>query len=258
MLLRTDERGVLAIGQQSHAWICGQLARAWGNERFGAFDPYEEVCLGAEQHDIGMAAWDLAPTRNPSTGLPYSFVEMPLDQHMELWSAGPRLLLSQSRYAALLASIHGSRLYGLRDLDSTPEPDAGKIHAFLDRAREFQDELLLSLFGEVERGRGAVARNSDLVWTWDYMSLAVCLDWAPCTVADVPTADGAAGVTISASGALRLTVDPWPFAAPAVKVRCEGRRLSARGYASDEELAREFAGAAWETASFELVPAPRA
>lgn len=27
----------------------------WGNEDFPAPDPYEEVCLSAEQHDVGMA-----------------------------------------------------------------------------------------------------------------------------------------------------------------------------------------------------------
>jgi hypothetical protein len=254
MLLRTDDRGVLAIGQQSHAWICGQLARAWGNEAFAAFEPYEEVCLGAEQHDIGMAAWDLAPTRDPGTGLPYSFVEMPLDLHMELWSTGPRLLLSQSRYAALLASIHGSRLYEMRDLRATPEPDAGKIRAFLQRGREFQDGLLRSLFGDVAVGRDAVARNSQLVWTWDYMSLAVCLDWAPCAVGGVPTADGATPVSLEAAGDARLIVEPWPFAAPAaVRLRCEGRRLSAGGYGSDDALGSAFAAAPWETAEFELV-----
>jgi hypothetical protein len=255
MLLRSDSRGVLAIGQPSHAWICGQLARAWGSEAFGSFEPYEEVCLGAEQHDIGMAAWDLAPDRNPSTGLPYSFVEMQLDLHIELWSTGPRLLLSQSRYAALLASIHGSRLYELRDLDSTPEPDAGKIRAFLRQGREFQDELLRSLFGDAEAGRRAVARNSDLVWTWDYMSLAVCLDWAPCNVRAVPTADGAADVSLERPGGSRLVVEPWPFARPAVTLRCEGRRLSADGYGDDDALATAFAAAPWETAEFELTPA---
>ena len=187
MLLRTDERGVLAIGQQSHAWICGQLARAWGNEAFGAFAPYEEVCLGAEQHDIGMAAWDLAPTRNPASGLPYSFVEMPLDLHMELWSAGPALLLSQSRYAALLASIHGSRLYGLRDLDSTPEPDAGKIRSFLHRAREFQDELLRSLFGQVDAGRDAVARNKSSLPPLKWWYSAPRVTPARWTISSVPT-----------------------------------------------------------------------
>ena len=118
MLLRNDRGGVLAIGQTSHAWISGQLARAWGNARFPAPEPRDEVCLAAEQHDIGMAQWDLEPTGNPNTGLPYSFMEMPLTEHLGLWSAAPRRLLTQSRYAALLVSMHGARLYARRDQDA--------------------------------------------------------------------------------------------------------------------------------------------
>ena len=69
MILRPDGDGgsVVAIGQASHAWLSGQLARAWGNDAFAAPAPREEVVLGALQHDIGMADWDRdagAPTRH--------------------------------------------------------------------------------------------------------------------------------------------------------------------------------------------------
>ena len=97
MVLRRDSAGVLAVGQASHAWVCGQLARAWGNECFGAVVPVDEVALGAEQHDVGMADWDLHPVRNPETGLPQSFIEMPLTDNLGLWWAGPSRLVTQSR-----------------------------------------------------------------------------------------------------------------------------------------------------------------
>src|SRR3712207_5677659 len=111
MLLRPDGDAVIAIGQASHAWVSGQLARAWRD-----VSPREEVCLAAEQHDVGMAQWDLAPTLNPDTGRPHSFLEMPLATHLKLWSAAPAKLLTQSRYAALLVSLHGTTLYEMRDL----------------------------------------------------------------------------------------------------------------------------------------------
>ena len=82
MLLRPDGDGVLAIGQPAHAWLSGQLARTWGNERFGTVEPWEEVCLAAEQHDAGMAEWERRPTLNPGTGLPRSFMELPLGEHL--------------------------------------------------------------------------------------------------------------------------------------------------------------------------------
>src|SRR5450755_2274694 len=111
MVLRRDRDGVLAVGQPAHAWLCGQLARTWGNARFGAVTPRDEVALGAEQHDVGMAAWDLDPALNPETGLPQSFMEMAPEANAALWRRGPVRLVSQSRYAALLAMMHGRRLY---------------------------------------------------------------------------------------------------------------------------------------------------
>src|SRR5207237_688966 len=83
----------------AHAWVSGQLARNWVLDRV---EPWEEVCLAAEQHDIGMAAWDAAPELNPGTGRPYSFIEMPLETHLRLWTAAPERMLPQSRYAAVL------------------------------------------------------------------------------------------------------------------------------------------------------------
>src|SRR3954447_23441591 len=114
MLLRHDEEGVLAIGQASHAWLAGQIARAWGNDVFGSVDPWEEVCLAAEQHDVGMAAWDSEPSFDERTGLPHSFLDMPLEVHLRLWQEGPSRLVSQSAYAAMLVSMHGWRLYSRR------------------------------------------------------------------------------------------------------------------------------------------------
>ncbi len=262
MLIRKDDRGVLAIGQAAHAWVSGQLGRAWGNARFGPVHPYEEVCLGAEQHDVGMAAWDLSPGFNPDTGRPQSFMEMPLTVSVELWRAGPRRLLRQSRYAALLASLHGWRLYNRLDLAGRPQAEADLIREFLAEQRRFQDELLASLRADPVTAPAAaketVARNSDLLWTWDTLSLALCLDWAPYTATRVPTADEPVQAGLSgADRPGRLSLDPWPFTAGAVTVRCEGQRLTGRSR-SPEEMRAALASAPWETVEFELVaPGPQ-
>jgi hypothetical protein len=247
MLLRKDQNGVLAIGQPSHAWLSGQLARAWGNSRFPAPEPLEEVCLAALQHDVGMAMWDLEPARDADTGLPYSFMEMPLSMHLDLWSAAPRRLLTQSRYAALLVSMHGWRLYRRRDLDELPELQAAAVRAYLDAERRFQQELSEGLDDDL------VQVGSQLVWTWDFMSLVICLDWAPRTARAVPTVRDPVDIELSAGGERRMGVDPWPFADDAVTVRCEGRRLTGT-YDSDEALHAALQAAPWETVDFELVP----
>jgi hypothetical protein len=268
VVLRHDPRGVLAIGQPAHAWLCGQLARAWGNERFGDVHPLEEVALGAEQHDVGMAELDLDPPLDPETGLPRSFMDLELEVHLELWRRGPARLVSQSPYAALLAAIHGRRLYERRDLGRMPPERARRIRAFLEESRAFEDSLLGALrhdpLTESQATPQLVSRNSQLVWTWDLVSLALLLDWAPLRLEAVPAAGGAEPqlqpevelelTALSGRGDVaRFSLEPWPFAAPEVPLRCDGRRLTQR-FSSQEELREGFERAPWESVRFELVP----
>jgi Protein of unknown function (DUF3891) len=232
MLLREDERGVLLIGQPSHAWISGQLARAWGNERFGPVEPFEEVCLAAEQHDVGWSTRDLEPLFDPARGLPRSFMEMPLEIHLGLFTEGPRRLLTQSGYAALLVSMHGRRLYERRDLDRVSASDADTIRRFLAAQRQFEALLLDGLRADPAQ----VERNSRLIWTWDYLSLALCLGWDPATAKRCPAADGELDIELSARAGV-FGLEPWPLRVPELTVHCEGRRLS--GTADSEQALRE-------------------
>jgi Protein of unknown function (DUF3891) len=256
MLLREDERGVLAIGQPAHAALSGQLAQAWGNEQFGAFEPFEEVCLATEQHDVGWSMLDLEPAFNPDTGRPRSFLEMPLAVHLDLWRRGPRSLVSQNRYAALLVSLHGWRLYERRDLERLPRSHADAITRFLEDQRIFQAELLASLRDDAGAAGWAdarlVERNSLLLWTWDYLSLALCLSWAPATAKRAPTRNGSIDIEIIAgAGPDVIRLEPWPFASDRVTVRAEGRRLPER-FETEAEMRRQFAGAPWETLELRL------
>jgi hypothetical protein len=127
----------VAIGQASHAWLSGQLARGWGSGRFDAPEPWEEVCSAAEEH--GMAGWG---TSRRSFIRPQSFMEMSLNDHLRLRSAAPAKLLTQSRYAALFVSLHGTALYERRDLARMPPADAGVVRAYLARERALQERLI--------------------------------------------------------------------------------------------------------------------
>jgi hypothetical protein len=223
VLVREEGDVVVVIGQASHAWLSGQLARAWGGDAVAPLDPREEVCLAAEQHDVGMARWDLAPSLNPETGRPRSFLEMELAVHLALWTAAPEHLLTQSRYAALLVSRHGTILYGRSDLDAMAPERAEPIRAFLAHGREVQAALIADLgISEAD-----VERNGKLVFAWDWLSLGLCLGWDEGDTPAVPLAGGEGRVhfTPTDDGA---TLDPWPFAVPDLVVHCEGRRLEGR------------------------------
>jgi hypothetical protein len=224
MLLREHGDAVLAVGQASHAWVAGQLARAWGNHGFVVPEPREEVCLAAEQHDVGMAEWDLRPSLNPRTGRPHSFLELPLATHVRLWTAAPAKLLSQSRYAALLVSMHGTALQQRRDLAKLSAAQRRIVCDYLDSQRKLQAALAEQLGADLVE----LSRNQRLLWTWDTLSLALCLGWRTVALADVPATDEPLEVALAELGADRFTLHPWPFAAPVVEVRCEGRSLRGR------------------------------
>jgi hypothetical protein len=234
LLRREADGGVLAIGQASHAWISGQLARAWGGGAFAVPEPREAVWLAAEQHDTGMAEWDREPTFNPETGLPHSFMEMPLPLHLALWSAAHRRVETQSAHAALLVSLHGTRLYERRDLARLPAEHAAAVTRFLAEQRAVQDRLAERLGAD----REAVLVQRDLMWTWDWLSLAVCLDWAPAQLGDVPASGGPRTLALAPAGERAVTVDPWPFAVPELEVVADARPLPARlGSAADLQAA---------------------
>lgn len=197
-----------------------------------------------------MGGWDVEPDRNPESGLPYSFIEMPVELHLRHWREGPRRLLAQSRYAALLASMHGSRLQRRRDQARLPPAQAQAVRDYLAEQAEFQQQLSASL----PAAPGLLKRNHQLLWIWDFLSLALCLKWAPTAAHDVPTATGPAEMALTpGDGQRRLTITPWPFRSSSLSVQCEGRRLEAH-YGSDEAMRRALSEAVWETLEFELRP----
>jgi hypothetical protein len=230
VLLREDGDAVVCIGQPAHAWISGQLARAWAAD---PVEPREEVCLAAEQHDVGMAEWDASPELNRDTGLPYSFMEMPLATHMRLWTAAPERMLVQSPYAALLVSMHGTALYEMRDLDRMAPDDAEAVRGYLRSQRELQRGLAGALGADPEQ----VRRNQRLLWIWDFLSLGLCLRW-----------DGRSVHGIELAG---NTLGPWPFRDARVTLRTEGRRLTGR-FGDETEMREALRRAPWTPLRFEL------
>jgi hypothetical protein len=230
MLLHRDGDGVICIGQAAHSWVSGQLARRWGNGTVPPPEPLAEVCLGAEQHDIGMADWDRRPELNPETGYPTSFVELPLATHIALWTEAPDRILSQSPYAALLVSMHGHALF--RDREPTPE---------IERYLRAQEELQNDLLERIGEDRARARRNQQLVWALDHLALVGLFpEWTPNeVVVDEVT------YRSTTLGPQRIGIEPWPFGVDReITIAYPGRRLTARSATADE-LHGRLADAPW-------------
>jgi len=260
VLHRADPDGLLIVTQPAHAWVSGQLARAWGNARFGPVEPWEEVCLGAEQHDVGHVAWEAAPTLNPATGRPHSFLELPLDEHLRLWSGAGRLALTQGRYPALLVSLHGTGLYERRDLAALPAEPAAAVRGFLERERGFQRWLVDSLRRDrryaAHATDAALARNRRLVAAWDALSLALCHGLRERrTIGPIPSAEGETALWLAPDrgAADAVVVWPWPFGPAEVELVVEARRLPAT-FASEAAMRAALAEAPWVSLRVGLRP----
>jgi hypothetical protein len=231
VILRPDGDGgsVVAIGQASHAWLSAQLARAWGNAAFAAPAPLEEVILGALQHDIGMADWDRTPERNPDTGLPRQFYELDRRTHLALWTGAPDRVLTQSRYAALLVSLHGTGLYE-RFPPRTEDPDIlAAVDAYMNGQRALQQQLARQVHAQPDELR----RNQALLAVLDDLSLAICRAiHEPHTTPPAPTTGSGDGTPhrqlvlfATSAAADAYILDPWPFAHASLDVVVEGRVL---------------------------------
>lgn len=263
MLFRDDGDDWIAVPQPSHAWLSGQLMRAWGNGAFAPPAPHEEVCLGAELHDIGWLTWEAEPTLNPRTGRPHSFQELGPSVHTGIWTEGVRRALALGRYPALLVSLHADTIYGTYfDFDKASAEDAALVRGFLDEQHRFQSGCVAALSG-VPRyaghlSRPALERNRLLVAAVDRLSLEIV--WGVADERPIPRVpamdDATTTLRLAARGRdpVRLTLDPWPFAGDRVDLVCEGRRL--RGRFTDEAAMRAALADA-EPAVIEAALTPR-
>lgn len=244
MLLRKDGSGVIAIPQPSHAWLSGQMARAWGNRRFAAPMPNDEVCLAAGQHDIGWLDWEVTPVLDADTGLPQEFFRVSSKVHIALWREGVRRARVFGRYPALLVSLHADTIYAQYfNFNKASPENAEAVRAFLDEQHRFQARMAASLRADPKIAGQAspesIEHNRLLIAALDRMSLEIC--WGVKKEIKIPNVPAAKNRTIELSlrprGGEDLVLDPWPFPGASVAVRAEGKRLRGR-FSTEKDLQR--------------------
>lgn len=235
MLFRPLPDGsALAVSQPAHAWISGQLARAWGGPVAGRERLDEIFILAAAQHDIGWLPWEAAPTRDPATGRPHSFVALPREAHTALWSAG--VATAEACYGphvALLISLHGLAIYALTPDEARAPDDLAAVRRF----RAEQEAVQARLRAAVAATAAEIADQSAILLALDLISLVVCgtMGRAPRRTPPVPLAGGGMPLSLAFAdeGWDRLAVDPWPFRDASVTVECVARHLPSAGFADE-------------------------
>lgn len=235
MLFRTQSSPVLAISQPAHAWLSGQILRAWGAPLL------EPLLLAAEQHDIGWLDWETAPTFDARTGRPHLFRDVGAALHAPMWRLGvTRALEAWGAHVALLISRHGGVIYSrYTDRHKVSPEDAAAADLYL-KAQAPIEAAWARRLGLDER---ALRNQSALVALVDALSLALCGELRTPLEFQAPDRNGEMRdlrLVEKPGERFDFTLTPWPFNGDVIAVEGEARALPAEGRFADEAAMRAW------------------
>lgn len=220
MLVVPHGGGHAAVTQMQHASMCAELAAAWGGGAFGPIEPADELHLAAAEHELGWIGWDRSPTLNPSTGLPFTVIELDLEEYIQFQLDGPRRLAERSAYAALLTVQHHMSFYERPSALGLLRARGRLIRSHLHRSEAYRAELR----ARVNAADDEIERNWRLIRAWDGISHELLYDRVPSS-RRVPIANGNEVELRLERDDGALTLEPWPFTATQVTIRAPGRLL---------------------------------
>ena len=235
MLFRTQPSGSLAISQPAHAWISGQLLRAWVRPLA------EPLLLTAEQHDIAWLDWEVTPTFNPVTGLPHLFRDVGAASHAPMWQRGvDRALAAWGQHVALLVSRHGGVIYRrFTDRHRLAEADAAAAKHYL----ETQAPIEAAWADKLGFDPSALKIHSALVTLVDTLSLVLCGELKAPLDIEAPTDNGEMTLlhlSERPEHPFEFVLSPWPFADDVINVEGPARPLPEAGRFADEAAMRQW------------------
>ena len=263
-----QERGdhLIVIRQTDHAVLSGYFARELGNENFARSEPEESVRLAATEHDNGWNEWELQPHIDPVTFLPFTFMSLPTQQHMDLYQRGIERVVKVDRYAGLLVSMHCAGLYDKTratmpgfSAKYVKSQEAPLVTDFVQRLRLQQLRLKVDL-----RADAATKNFADEKWlqanalrleALDRLSLYFCLGpMEAATIDAVPSnySGGEVDWDLQAEENHAATLEPYPFRRDPLEISILARRIPKRRYADNLELQKVLAQAPYFGQKFTL------
>ncbi|MDX1436735.1 MAG: DUF3891 family protein [Anaerolineales bacterium] len=253
MIVRQDNDCFILISQDHHARLAGALAEQWGNESFNRLDHYLKTAI--DLHDFGWVGLDSDPRWNEEKGVPYSFLDEPLERRIPAYRMGIDYAVEQDAYAGLLCSLHYTSFYPARvAVELGPIVESFVADETLRQADLMRQVEPLKTKQDVEHDLGVLK-------LLDNLSLYACLNAPGAAKADEHPwyRQGFAATPVKVAGGgietVRFTsgwkddhlivLDPFPFAGPA-HTEIEFRKV-ARDNVSDHGYAQAAARTPWET-----------
>lgn len=229
-----------------HMDLCAQMGKAYGNDRFEALHPYDEVLFAVANHDRGWDGYDQQPVVDPQSGLPFIMAKTPPTDAVRTNQGSPEFNEGHHAYCGLLSSMHTwglyNKRYGYSRFTLRVRPGTTSVPV-LDNNRAMIDSML---DGEIKRQARLKAKlaenpathpllaepqlfqNYKQLQFFDTLSLYFHLYHASErgneTYIHVPvSADEDATVEVKQISDRVYSLDPFPFFGDRLTLVCKGR-----------------------------------
>lgn len=266
MIIQEQADHLVIIRQTDHAVLAGHFARELGNEVFMQPEPVEPFRLAAMEHDNGWDEWELLPGIDPVTFLPYSFMSIPTQEHIELYQRGIERVVKADRYAGLLVSMHCLALYD-RTRATMPgfsakyvkSQDSTMVTDFLQTLRLQQLRLKVDLRADPLMKNFTdekwLQANAQRLEALDRLSLYFCMGPLEGATIDAVPADYQGTEVdwdLQPDGSNAATLEPYPFRRDPLEISILARRIPKRRYADDGDFQKTLSQASYFALKFTL------
>jgi hypothetical protein len=245
----------LLIPQIEHARLAGDLARAWGNERFAPLPGGEEALAAIYSHDDGWREWDDAPDIDPEVGKPRNFLEMPLDTQLAIWRSSIDRAESHGPLAAWMVAGHFTAL-----LESSSSRDTPAGSTWLAGFAERRQAWLVACTASGQCTPAQAELALEMLQMFDGMSLWFCC--APRTNAHQFAVPEGPQLTLRpdpdqnpAESSQPVWLSPWPMSTDRLVIGVRGRVVPAEPYTDHQSLLTAFQASSVCNLQWELRPA---
>jgi hypothetical protein len=266
MIIQEQTDHLVIIRQTDHAVLSGHFARELGNELFMQPEPLESFRLAAMEHDNGWEEWEILPGIDPVTFLPYSFMSIPTQEHIELYRRGIERVVKADRYAGLLVSMHCLALYD-RTRATMPGFSAKYVKSnesplvtdFLQILRLQQLRLKVDLRADPLTKNFTdekwLQANAQRLEALDRLSLYFCMGPLEGATIDAVPADYQGTEVdwdLQPDGSNAATLEPYPFRRDPLEISILARRIPKRRYADDADFQKTLSQASYFALKFTL------
>jgi len=266
MILQEQGDQLVIIRQTDHAVLAGFFAREWGNELFKRPEPFESFRLAVTEHDNGWREWELAPQIDPKTRLPYSFMSLPTEEHMQLYQRGIERIVKADRYAGLLVSLHCAGLYD-RARATIPgfsakyvkSAENELVNVYLQALKLQQLRLKVDLRADAATKDYAQEKiletNARRLEALDRLSLYFCMNsLEDATIDGVPVDSQGSEVDwdVRAEPGNIVSISPYPFRREPLRISILTRRVPKRLYTNSPDFQKTLAQAPYSGVSYTM------